>query len=95
MSLGDANVQAQHPFVLSANKQVFIVWKTFDGETTNIQLIHSRDNGKSWSKPDAIAHTREGSDHPFLITDGQHSYLSWHTVAEGYRLIPLKPREDK
>ncbi|MDH5737650.1 MAG: TlpA family protein disulfide reductase, partial [Gammaproteobacteria bacterium] len=29
------------------------------------------------------------SDHPSLVTDGHHLYLSWHTRNEGFRLIRL------
>ena len=95
LSLGDSRTQAQHPFVLSAHEQVFIVWKTFDGKSTSIQLIHSVDNGNHWSKPRTVAHSDKDSDHPFLIADGEHVYLSWHTEASGYRLITLDEGESE
>ncbi len=49
----------------------------------------SRDDGKSWSKPVAIATTSDTSDHPLLVSDGQKTYLSWMTKADGYRLLPI------
>jgi hypothetical protein len=34
--------------------------------------------------------TGDASDQPQLIQDGHHSFLSWLTNAEGYRLLPLE-----
>jgi hypothetical protein len=49
----------------------------------------SHDEVKSWSKPVTIASTTETSDHPLLVIDGQATYLSWMTKADGYRLLPI------
>jgi hypothetical protein len=49
----------------------------------------SHDEGKSWSKPVTIASTTDTSDHPLLVSDGQATYLSWMTKADGYRLLPI------
>jgi len=93
LSFGNFKAQAAHPNVLSLGKRVFIVWKEFDGVTTTINLIRSGDGGMSWSVPSRVASTSEASDHPWLIADGEKAYLSWNTLAEGYRLLNLV--EDK
>ena len=36
-----------------------------------------------------IASTTDASDHPLLVSDGQATYLSWMTKADGYRLLPI------
>ena len=66
-----------------------MVWKEFDGEKTSVNAMTSHDEGKSWSKPVAIATTTDTSDHPLLVSDGQATYLSWMTKADGYRLLPI------
>ena len=52
----------------------------------------SRDSGKTWSKPSAIATTQDASDHPLLIANQTTAYLSWLTLKEGFRLIALEPQ---
>ena len=47
----------------------------------------SHDEGKSWSTLTTIATTTDTSDHPLLVSDGQKTYLSWMTKADGYRLL--------
>ena len=56
---------------------------------TSVNAMTSHDEGKSWSKPVAIATTTDTSDHPLLVSDGQTTYLSWMTKADGYRLLPI------
>ena len=66
-----------------------MVWKEFDGEKTTVNAMTSHDDGKSWSKPVAIATTTDTSDHPLLVSDGQKTFLSWMTKADGYRLLAI------
>ena len=58
-------------------------------EKTTVNAMTSHDDGKSWSKPIAIATTTDTSDHPLLVSDGHKTYLSWMTKAEGYRLLAI------
>jgi hypothetical protein len=39
-----------------------------------------------------VATTADESDHPLLIAHQATAYLSWFTLKEGYRLIPLEPQ---
>lgn len=89
LNFGNYKAQAAHPHVLSLGKRVFIAWKEFDGEATNIYLMHSSDSGKSWSSSKKIASTTDTSDHPLLIGNGDKAYLSWNTAKEGYRLVAV------
>jgi hypothetical protein len=75
--------------VLAGPHGLVMAWKEFDGEKTTVNLMTSRDDGESWSKPSAIAETADASDHPLLVTDGRRTYLSWMTKADGYRFIPI------
>lgn len=92
MRLGDPNAQTSRPYVLAAHGVVYLAYKSFDGAMTTIDLITSRDSGATWSAPRSIAMTHDVSDHPLLIASPAGAYLSWLTLQDGYRLIPLEPR---
>ncbi len=59
---------------------------------TTIELMTSRDAGKTWTAARSVAMTHDASDHPLLIANGATAYLSWMTLQEGYRLISLVPQ---
>ncbi len=85
--LGDARSQTSRLYVLAEGNTVYLAYKSFDGTTTSIDLMTSRDSGKTWSKPRTVATTEDASDHPLLIANQTTAYLSWLTVKEGYRFI--------
>ena len=89
LPLGRADRNPTRPYVLAGPHGTTMVWKEFDGEKTAVNAIVSHDEGKSWSKPIAIAATTDTSDHPLLVSTGQKIYLSWMTKADGYRLLPI------
>lgn len=88
--MGNAERQPSHPQVLAAGGQVWAVWKEFDGARTTIAGMVSGDDGATWSAPRGLAATSDASDHPQLVGDGSHVYLSWLTRADGYRLMALE-----
>ena len=89
LPIGRADRNPTRPYVLAGPRGTTMVWKEFDGEKTTVNVMTSRDDGKSWSKPLAVATTSDTSDHPLLVSDGQKTYLSWMTKADGYRLLPI------
>lgn len=91
---GDDARAPGHPVAIAVKGRLYRVWKEFDGATTTVAMQMSRDGGKSWSAPRAIAQTADASDHPELAASRNTAYLSWVTHKEGYRLLPL-PRDDK
>ena len=90
MSVGELSRRPARPYLLARGHTVRLVWKEFDGEVTTIKEITSPDDGKAWSPPAELATTADASDHPLLVSDGAHAFLSWMTRAEGYRLLPLE-----
>jgi hypothetical protein len=92
MKLGTPKAQTSRPYVLTAGGVVYLAYKSFDGEMTTVELMTSHDSGKTWSAPHGIATTHDASDHPLLIANPTTAYLSWLTLKDGYRLIPLEPR---
>ena len=89
MPIGQADHNPTRPYVLSTKAATTLVWKEFDGETTTVMVMQSHDDGETWSKPGALASTKDASDHPLLAADGEHVYLSWMTKADGYRFQPI------
>jgi len=51
---------------------------------TPLQMMQSRDDGRSWSEPQTLMTTDQGSDHPLLITSPRGVYLSWSSEEHGY-----------
>ena len=41
-------------------------------------------------RPRVIGSTADASDHPMLVSNGQKTYLSWMTKADGYHLQPIE-----
>lgn len=91
VAVGDPDRQAGHAQLLAAADQVWLAWKEFDGKQSRVMGQLSADGGKSWSAARPLASTADASDHPILLSDGRGgALLSWHTKAEGYRMLPLE-----
>ncbi|MEO8430643.1 MAG: sialidase family protein [Acidobacteriota bacterium] len=43
--------------------RMYFVWNDDVGDRTNIKVIHSSDNGKTWSKPATVNDNKEPADH--------------------------------
>jgi len=80
---------AGHPHLLALGSRVNVVWQEFDGANNVIKLMKSADDGKTWSKPEVIAQTAKSGDQPFLVNDGQKTYLSWKMQQQDYGLISI------
>jgi len=89
LAFGNPDAQAGHPQVLALGTHVSLVWKEFDGKQTVIRAQQSRDAGLTFANPVTLAASASASDHPLLVSDGKHIYLSWNSVAEGHRLVAL------
>jgi hypothetical protein len=90
IKIGNNAHQPGHADVLSLGSDVWMVWKEFDGERSLIYAMQSRDGGATWNAPKKMASTDDASDHPLLVHYSGQTFLSWNTVRDGYRLIPLR-----
>lgn len=88
-AFGNEDAQAGHPDVLSLGQDVLVAWKEFDGKQASIELMRSPDGGRSWARPQRLAVTRGGSDHPQLIAAGDKAYLSWQTEQDGLLVVEI------
>jgi hypothetical protein len=93
LAFGAPARQPARPQLLALGASLWLAWREFDGEATEVVVMHSADGGRSWG-PRRIAGRSTGmADHPLLATDGRQAWLSWLTRAEGYQLMPLAPAE--
>ena len=98
MSFGNHSRQASHPTILTTDKQVFLAWKEFNGDHSHLLLIEKDIVDNKWSQPRLVDTVDGATDYPFLLADGKHVYVSWHTFSGGYRLFdisdpPAQPQE--
>jgi hypothetical protein len=89
MRLGKADASTSRPYLLALGKNVWLVWKEFDGHDTVVVMKQSGDDGKTWSKETILSKTADYSDHPLLISQGNQVFLSWLTRADGYQLTKI------
>lgn len=86
---GDPQAQPGRPDVLSVERQVYLVWKQFDGNETSVLVQRSGDAGRTWGPPRVVASAAGTPDHPALLAHGKRVYLSWSAEGYGHRLTPL------
>lgn len=89
VNFGDYELGASHPDVIALNGRVFIAWNEFDGTQNRLMSMVSNDDGKTWDKPHMIASAEEQVDHPFLVSNGNQVFVSWHIPKTAYRLYLL------
>ncbi len=89
MALGNADRLPSHPDVIAFQDKVVLTWKEFDGERTYIQVQHSFDRGKSWTKIQTVLSSTEENGHPALIKNAHDIFLSWFTENQGHQIVKL------
>lgn len=93
LKVGNADNQASHPYVLAVGDSVFLAWKEFTGEASELYVMQSADAGRSFSAPLRVAYSNGPADHPFLVSAGGWVHASWASTIEGWRSFRLAPHE--
>ena len=81
-SFGDPQT-AGHPYLLSDENNLYLVWTAFEDDQMRVYLKKSTDNGDNWGGESVIAEIDSSADHPFLLKNGCDIFLSWHTRKNG------------
>jgi len=89
IEVGQYNNQASHADIISLNNKVYIVWQEYNQTEFQLYVMHSSNNGKSWSPAKQLSSTLKTPDYPFVLLDKQDVYISWHIPSEDYRLIHI------
>ena len=87
--IGVDGANVSRPYLLAIGKQVWLVWKEFDGLNSSVYLKHTEDDGITWSTPRVIFKTDGYSDHPLLVSREDDVFLSWLTRNNGYQFIRI------
>jgi len=88
-AFGNNNAQAGHAQIVSHGRFVVRAWREFDGKQSVLLAQRSHDGGKTWDTASVQAASESASDRPLLVSNGKTVLLSWNSVAEGHRLIPV------
>lgn len=88
-SFGNNEKRASHPDVMAKGKRVILTWTEFDGNKTQLLLMHSNDEGQTWLPGKTLAESTDEADFPFLLSNNVGTFVSWNSKNEGYRLIPV------
>jgi hypothetical protein len=87
--IGAEGANVARPYLLASGKQVWLVWKEFDGTFSSIFMKQSHDDGATWSEAKLVSKTSGYSDHPLLVKRDREILLSWLTRIDGYQLVQI------
>ena len=93
MRVGAEGANVSRPYLMSLGRQVWLVWKEFDGKKSSVYMKESSNDGDTWTTPKILSSTTGYSDHPLLITKDSEVFLSWLTRDDGYQLINIGSKQ--
>jgi len=86
---GNMKKQAGHPALATIGDTVWLVWREKDAGKSQIWLMKSDDEGKSWGTPSMIADTTGNADYPILLKKDKQIFLMWNTATEGLKALAI------
>jgi hypothetical protein len=86
---GNMKKQAGHPALAAVGDNVWLVWREKDAGKSQIWLMKSDDEGKSWGTPTVIADTTASADYPILLQKNKQVFLMWNTSTEGLKAVAI------
>lgn len=75
--------RAEHADIVSAGKNVVIVWRSYDGTATNVGAWISADDGLSFTRKQ-LSRTTLDNDYPILLRKGAKIFVVWHSTGKIY-----------
>jgi len=86
---GNMKNQAGHPALAASGENVWLVWREKDAGKSQLWLMKSSDEGKSWDAPEMMADASGAADYPVLLQNGKVLLMIWNTAGEGMKVMPL------
>jgi len=86
---GNMANQAGHPALASIGETVWLAWREKDAGKSQIWLMKSGDDGKSWDVPHMVMESSSMVDYPALLKNGKQLFLAWNTENQGLKVLPL------
>lgn len=90
MPLRLGSALAQHADVAVDRKQIAVVWKQFDGQSTGVFGRLSSDEGKSWQELE-LGRTQGASDQPHVLATPAGIVVIWRTQRDGLLTLATSP----
>jgi len=87
---GNMKKQAGHPALLASGENVWLVWREKDAGKSQVWLMKSSDEGKSWDTPKMMADVSGAADYPVMLKNDKALFLIWNTAGEGLKVMPLQ-----
>jgi len=87
LPVGNPKASPRHPHVLAHGKDIYLAWLESDGQKHQLKTMRSADAGATWSAPALLADSESEMDSPFLHAQGDKTYVSWATKADGLRVM--------
>ncbi|MGV8991207.1 MAG: exo-alpha-sialidase [Thiobacillus sp.] len=94
MPFGNPQAQAGHHTLAAAGNTVLLTWREFNGRAYVAWGLRSDDGGATWGAPLSLAESSGAADYPIPLIDGKQAMVVWNSLAEGLRVLPLKPVAD-
>ncbi len=85
---GNMQKQAGHPALVSVGEQVWLAWREKEVGQSQIWLMKSDDEGKSWGDRTLVTEAAGNADYPILLQRGKQVYLVWNTQ-HALQVLPL------
>lgn len=85
---GNMQKQAGHPALVASGEQVWLVWREKDAGKSQIWLMKSDDEGKSWGDRTLLVEADGNADYPILLKHGEQVYLVWNTQ-QALQVLPI------
>lgn len=88
-AFGDLDNQPNNPAVFAGGKQVYLVWREFDGTHYRLMTSVSADRGDHWSAARSVATTSGAADLPIFVIGTHKPLVAWNSANEGVRLFEI------
>jgi hypothetical protein len=75
--------RAEHADIMSADKKVAIIWRSFDGTGTELKAWLSDDDGQTF-KLKQLSRTTEENDYPLLVRKDSQIFAVWRSLGKMY-----------
>ena len=73
---------------MASGEQVWLVWREKDAGKSQIWLMKSDDEGKSWGDRTLLVEADGNADYPILLKHGEQVYLVWNTQ-QALQVLPI------
>ncbi len=90
LGVGNTDNQTSYPAVISTEKRLVLAWTEFDGETTHVMSMESKDFGQTFSAPKSLMKSDKEQARPILLAFNERVFLAWHGPETGLNVVEIQ-----